>query len=71
MNNTGYRIEFYEPNSFELKRPINNAGAYEVLNSYIRLTYDSNGTTVDIPYLWNDDGLIVLNPADGFDVSSN
>lgn len=69
VNYTSYRIEFYAPNAFELQRPVSNAGTYEVLNNYIRLTYDSNDATVDIPYSWKDSGEIELDIASGFDVS--
>ena len=71
VNKTSYRIEFFEPNIFELQKPIRNAGTYEVFNGYVHLTYDSNGATVDIPYGWKDDGDIDLKIADGFDIAEN
>ena len=71
VNNTYYEIEFYAPNRFEVRvRAYNiaNGGTYEVRNGFVVVTYDSNGTSVEIPWYWGEDGTIRLNPTAAFDV---
>ena len=50
--NTKYEVEFYAPNSFEVRTSLGtaNSGTYTVKNGYLFCTYDSNGQTVKIPY---------------------
>ncbi len=72
-NNTVYQIEFFSPDKFELRVPslnVKNSGRYVVKNGYISCTYDSNGTTVDIPWSWNKKGEVDLELFEAFDVRS-
>ena len=70
VNNTSYEIEFMDPNLFEVRVKslgVTNGGTYEILKDYIRVTYDSNGQSIDIPYSWGADD-IELETADAFDI---
>ena len=51
VNPSWYRVEFTAPNNFCVITSISeNGGTYSVRNGYIFCTYDSNGTTIEIPY---------------------
>ena len=70
VNSTSYQIEFYSPNKFETRVKafgVSNDGTYVVRNGFISCTYDSNGTTVDIPWSWKS-GDIDLDVTTAFDV---
>lgn len=51
--NTKYEVEFYAPNSFEVRTSLGtaNSGTYTVKNGYLFCTYDSNDKTLKIPYV--------------------
>ncbi len=74
VNSTTYSLTFSSPNKFILYANINgvtvggNGGKYEVKKGYVACTYDSNGTTVFIPYSF-EDGEIKLETADAFDTN--
>lgn len=57
VNSTGYQIEFYSPNTFEVRVSalgVANRGKYEVQNGFLVCTYDSNGAVVEIPWHWGE-----------------
>lgn len=66
-NNTSMTIEFYEPNSFELRfgGMTTGSGEYTVKNGYVSVKYDSNGEVVDIPW-YEKDNEIELRPQDAY-----
>lgn len=73
VNSTSYELEFYAPNSFEMRVPafgITNGGTYEVQNGYVVCTYTSTGLTLEIPYTWSGND-IDLRAADALDVNEN
>lgn len=63
-NNVTMEFECSEPDRFDLA--INNSvissGKYEVLKGYIGCTFDSNKTTVYVPYEFDDNGEVTANP---------
>lgn len=70
VNSISYQIEFFAPNRFEVRvRSLNvkNGGTYEVQNGFVVCTYDSNGSSVEIPYTFGENG-IDLDVTDAFDV---
>ena len=68
VNNIAYTIEFMEPNQFEVRTMLGaNGGSYSVKNGYVSCTYDSNGTTVNIPWNFAEDD-IDLDVVSAFDV---
>ena len=62
-------MEFWAENNFEVRTSIGikNQGTYSVRNDYIFCTYDSNGTTVKIPYEIVD-GDVSMDLVEAFDV---
>ena len=73
VNTITYAIEFWDPDNFELRVPAlgtANGGTYEVLNGYVRCTYDDSDNVVEIPWEWGSDD-IDLKVTDGFDVKAN
>lgn len=70
VNSLSYEIEFYTPNRFETRvraYNISNGGTYTVQNGFIVCTYDSNGTSIEIPYTLKEND-IDLDVTDAFDV---
>lgn len=69
VNSTSYEIEFYSPNSFEMRVKalgVANSGTYEVQNGYVVCTYTDTGLVLEIPYSWgaNDIDLDVVTALD-------
>lgn len=69
VNSTSYELEFYEPNSFEMRVKalgVSNSGTYEVMNGYVMCTYTETGIVLEIPYTWgaNDIDLDVVAALD-------
>ena len=66
-NKLNYEIEFFAPNSFEIRTAVSTAeGKYEVKNGYIICT-NSIGGVVEIPYT-NNNGKIDVDIISAFDV---
>ncbi len=70
-NNIYYEIEFYKKSKYELRTAYGTAdGTYVIANGYLICTHNSNGYVAEIPWEFNEDGELILNPAAAFDVYS-
>lgn len=68
VNSTKYKVEFSAPNTFVVTTSIvENGGSYSIKNNFIFCTYDSNGTTIEIPYEL-ENGDISIDLVEAFDV---
>lgn len=69
VNSSSYKIEFFEPNSFDISvLGLTNSGTYVVRKGYVELVYPDTGPSVEIPYTWKEDGDIDLDVVTGFSV---
>ena len=62
-----WRTQFMPPDRFvTYANGTEVTGSYVVTNGYFKLTNDSNGAVVWIPYSWNDNGGISVSLSDGY-----
>lgn len=72
VNNIWYRVEFHPGDQFkvitEFSKLADNSGSYSVKKGYIFCT-NGLGYVIEIPYHFQDDGLIWLDTDEAFDVN--